>query len=348
MKVFNFFITALLVPSLSLADICSKSAGTAKQWQEQKKWTSVVLTPSQNNPALQVKAAQDQKNQIYLDPIDLKGTYKTPLAIDIKSIYQPKRFLEFCADSETYGSLLTLAREDKENQNQFRMVLNYLPSPSDFAKNPYIQQKFVTDPHGIGVVVRLSEDSLVKKSESWIFTKDLGKELGKIISQDLQSQMNKGVTGTVTVRLDRMDDLACDLLRGRAQIRFFHQGKMDDARVKVIDEVKPEDLFNLYQLMEQTLTPVQTKDERLFVAGAAWMQTNDQLTSVGPAANKAFRIIQQMTDLQAPKAMKPLSEQDLECLAANESTFKKSTYNSWISLDLAPQTLTEAMALEQK
>jgi hypothetical protein len=346
MKTINLFTSLLLVPCLSWGSICSQGTSMGKQWQEQKNWKETTLKPSDTNPELQIAAYIDKDQHIYLKPIEVRGAYKATMDINIKSIYQPKRFIEYCANSKTYGSILTTAREDESNQNQFRIVLNYLPSPSLLKKNPYQQQKFTTDPNGIGVVMNLREDSLVKKSESWIFKQDLGKQLAQKISQDLQQQLAQGVTGSATLVLDGMDDLACDLLKGQAQIRFFHSGNMEDAKTQVLEEVQTDDLWNLYDQLDRILSHLKNKDERLFAAGATWMQNSESLESLGQDSRRIFRIISQMSDFQSPTVMKSISENEMECLAANESKFKRGQYNSLVSLEVSTQSLTDLMKAE--
>ncbi len=341
------FTSLFLIPVLSRGNVCPMSSGLAKKWQEQKTWDALILTPSASNPALQIKALKDQNNQIYLAPIDLKGNYKASMQIDIRSIYKPKRFAEYCAKSETHGTILTNARLDKSNGNQFRMNLNYLPSPALSAKSPYVLQQFSSDSGGIGVVVTLREGSLVMKNEEWSFNKVLAAELGEKISRDLQKQIGKEVTGSVTLNLDGLDDLACDLLKGHAQLRFFHRGKMQDAKANVVEEILTQDLWNLYDELTSALAPIGNKDHRLFTAGATWMQNSSALPSLGLQPLKALNIIQQMTTLDSSSPMKTMNEETMECLAIGESKFKINTYNALVSIEVSTQTLNELQLMNE-
>lgn len=345
MKLLNFLVSLIMMPSLSWGGVCASVPTLGKQWQSQEQWKNVQWTPSTTNPQLKVSGFVDENQNSYVSPLDVSGVYNAQLDIRIQSVYAPKKFVEYCSQSETYGSVLSTAREDASNTNQFRIKLDYLPTFGSSAKNPYVTQNFQTDANGIGVRVLLQSGSLTKKSESFFATEEISETLSRKISQDLQRQIQAGSVGSVVVSLDQMDDLACDLLKGQAQIEFFHSGSMDDAKVKAIESVSVEELWNLYDRLRGSLHPAQKKDERLFAAGVAWMRNEmESPLSSAKAAQNGFNIVSQMVDFSAPLVMKKVSPEEMQCLAISESQFKKSAYNANVSLAIQTQNLQKLMA----
>ncbi len=345
MKLFNILMSLILMPALSWGGVCDTVPALGKQWQNQEHWKSVDWTPSAANPQLKVSGFMDEGQNTYMGALDLRGVFNAQLDIHIQSVYKPKKFVEFCSQSDAYGSMLSYAREDSSNTNQFRIALKYLPSFASAAKNPYVTQKFKTDANGMSAKVLLQPTSLVKQSESFFSTERIEETLSRKITENLQQQLQAGSLGSVVLSLDQMDDLACDLLKGQAQIEFFHTGNMDDARVQVVEAVSDAELWNLYDRLNGSVKPIQKREERLFSAGATWMKSEmESPMSSKKAAQNAFKIVSQMVDFSAPKVMKNISEEEMQCFAVSESQFEKRNHSVFIGLTIQTQNLQKLMA----
>lgn len=339
-------IATIITPNLSWGQFCSQGNEQAQQWREQSLWVEKTINPSSANPHFQFKTFSDSNNQVRIEPFDIKGHYQSKLSIDIKSVYTEKKFIDFCANDKKYGSSLTAARIDESNLNEFRIPLTYLPSFPLGKQNPYSLQGFVLDANGIGVKVVLNENSVVKTNSSWAdLSNDIELQLSQTITQNVKKQLASGMTGSVTLVLDGMDDLACDILKGNAELRFFHSGKMISPKIEMKNETQVDDLFDLYSLLKESDPLITNREKRFFDAGVLWFKREQ--STIGSTINnsdKAFKILNQLLDHDTAMTKKNISDEEMICLAENESDFLKRSYNASVSVIVKTQTLTQQMA----
>jgi hypothetical protein len=323
----NLILLAALIPSVSWGDFCSQGSPLAKQFREQNNWTQAALSPSTDNQNISFTSYKDSKGGVYLSPFNVKGDFRSPMSLNIKTNYSNKEFVNICKNSGSDGWRLTYSREHDNSQNEFRIPLAYLPSPAGLGSNPYAAQNFTTD--GIGVHLSVGPDSLLEK-HGVHFPSNLQSvkdDLENTLRDRLAAQIKNGVTGTVVLQLDGMDDLACDVLSGRVQLSFYHYAMMMDAKVEVKSQVQAGDIQGIYSDLQVATAKNKSKEENSFAAGSAWRKRQIAGETEILEEARAFKIVAQLFE-PSMASLKKLAGEELQCLADNESEFaKKKTLN---------------------
>jgi hypothetical protein len=340
MKTNKFLVSLLLlIPSASFANFCSTGNPLAKTWRDQQNWIQQTLSPSRGNPVLQFSTYKDTQGQIYVQPFNIKGAYRGEMAMKLASPYGKASFVDICKGDEGNRWRLSYARQHHDSDNQFRVGIDYLPSPNLSLKSPYLNQSFRTD--NIGVRIYLKSGSLVEKSVPFFGSKDGEVEsIQNTLRDRLNAQLQSGVTGHVELQLDGLDDVACDWMSGRLEIEFFHNATFMNPIVDIKNAVREQDVQLIYSDLQNVVSKMNSKEEVAFAAGSTW-RFREMAGDVELAdETKAFQVITQLFQ-PGMGVLKNLPSEELACLAANESEFSQSKKISSVVLRVNTNSILE-------
>lgn len=342
MRILLIFLIGI-VPVLSSANFCKSNNGLLKKWRNQKNWVEGVINPSQENPALSFGTFGDNEGKVYLKNFEVNSTYKSALDMNIQSKYSREKYLEMCRDTYKKGVYLTVARRSANNSNTFRLKVDYLPSVEGMLNNPYDDQSLKTEKDGLGVRIILKTKSMVKRNAKFLESvSETVDSMEREINDSLISQVKQGIRGSLVINLDRKDDLVCDLMKGEAQLEFFHFSKMKSPLVDIVKIVDDRDVKKLYREIKAEVSGFYNAAKNFYYAGQVFEKLN-QNNQIGiENKEQSFDIVSQFFQPNMV-SIKNINESQLTCLAENESEFENYSYENSIILNVMTPQVQEMM-----
>ncbi len=309
----------ILLPSVSYAMICQNSKPMAQKYQTQQQWDQEDVKDTVTGET--VSGYVDQKNNFYVDQILKKSKVSAQLEVD-KSNDSYKKFFELCPKRMSKRKFLANAREG-ERGNRYTLSVRFLPELLGYANDPYQQLSW----QDADLEVTYGSDSIV----DGVYNVDEVKpELYRNLYRQLQSQKKVGV---VEFDMTNMDDLACDLIRGDAQVRVIQRWN-GVAPLVVKDEKVSEDMvLYYYQALANHLPTSQSKDERLFDSGRVFQRLSLEKTNFHADSETAVELLR---SFMGPDfgSLKNFGMFDLKCLADNMQNYHQEPINHLFNIHL--------------
>lgn len=331
----------ILISLNSEANVCKSGDPLLQAWRNQKNWIPAQVSTSHGSGNLTYDVVVTDKEDVLLRPFEKNSDYKTEMSLEVNSHYTKERFVRICKNNLRKGRKLSRARV-KGSTNQFRLPVQLFPESGDVAGFDLLKQNLELSSLGVRLVFR--EDSMVQANLPFLGKlSDTAQVLTEIISSDLAQRKASFVkTGELEVRLDGMDDLACDVMRGRVEIELYAFGNMKEPQVSQITKVEPQSVKVFYEGLKSYLaeTKLQSPLEIAFAAGRIF--ENGKVSGLVdlPEGTSVFAMT---GDLMGPNfnSIRALSGRQLDCLAENYSTYQQETMESSVILNIQSQQIHE-------
>lgn len=331
---------SLLLLGLSAqANVCKSSNGLLQTWRNQKNWQDVKVMTSDTASAIGYDAVVTDQDQVLLQPFEIKQDYKTEMTVEIQDHYSKSEFIKICKEDKHNGRRLSRARA-KGSQNRFRLPVRFFPETNQVQGLALAAQDFKMSNVGVRLVFR--NGSMVEENLGFLSKlSDTKVALESEINDQLQDSIEDMLkTGFAEINMDGMDDLACDVFKGRAEVELYAISEMKEPEVRLVQEVAPDSVGALYRGFKTAEAPAHSSPEAIFNAGRVY----ENLSLIGevrlPKKVSGFQLSQEMHNNEF-SSLKPLSSGDLNCLAENHSEFEQEKVENFMILNVKSQQIYE-------
>ncbi len=318
----NLMAILMMVPGIASANFCPIATPLIKQFQSQKTWKP--QTVKEPGVSLPMKGFVDEDNNFFPDEQFARTEQDVTLELDPMN-GDNSEFKNFCKDYEQMGDVLTAFRVSQAG-NRYHLRMRYLPNTTQFNNDPFLNLKT----HEYKVSLEVAGDSLIGRLPR-------KKELIEKAVRDVEDQLKLDApVGIFEIALENWDDLACDLVQGKAKLGIVRDLYSDSTFVQMEEVAHPRDIRTLYQEWKSQLEKIHQQDQLMFTAGVV-LETLRQTGTIGDFQNETA--IKMIKKVRKPNktGIEWLATQELECLADSlqnyQADFTQYTYNVTFKLN---------------